>query len=207
MLELLAPAGSMDALRAAVQNGADAVYLGCGAFNARQGAKNFTIPMLTEAEQNDAVKGILVIMNTMGGDVEAGLAIAELIRGMSKPSVSLVLGGGHSIGVPLAVSADYSFIAATASMTIHPIRLTGMVVGVQQSFDYMIRMQERIVGFITSHCQCPADRVRRLMLNTDEIATDLGTVLDGRAAVNEGLIDSLGSIKDALEYLHGRMEN
>ncbi|MBQ3100177.1 MAG: ATP-dependent Clp protease proteolytic subunit [Clostridia bacterium] len=164
------------------------------------------IPLFAEAEEDEKIGGLLIVLNTVGGDVEAGLALAELIAGMSKPTVSLVLGGGHSIGVPLALSADRSFIVPSATMTLHPVRINGLVLGAPQSFDYLNRMQERIIRFITAHSKCPADRVRRLMLNTDEIATDLGTVLDGERAVSEGLIDSLGSIREALSHLHEKMQ-
>ena len=159
------------------------------------------IPMLTDVEQNDKVKGILIIMNTMGGDVEAGLAIAELIRGMSKPSVSLVLGGGHSIGVPLAVSADYSFIAATASMTIHPIRTSGLVINVPQTFRYYDKMQDRVVRFVSENSKISEEKFRELMQKTDQMADDTGTVLIGKQAVDVGLIDEQGGIADALEKL------
>lgn len=164
------------------------------------------IPLFADSEEDASIGGLLIILNTVGGDVEAGLALSELIAGLSKPTVSLVLGGGHSIGVPLALSADRSFIVPSATMTLHPVRINGLVLGAPQSFDYLTKMQNRIVNFITAHSNCPADRVRRLMLNTDDLATDLGTVLDGPAAVSSGLIDSLGSIKDALAYLHDRMK-
>lgn len=159
------------------------------------------IPMLTDAEQNERVRGILIIMNTMGGDVEAGLAIAELIRGMSKPSVSLVLGGGHSIGVPLAVSADYSFIAATASMTIHPIRTSGLVINVPQTFRYYDKMQDRVVRFVSENSGITEEKFRELMQKTDQMADDTGTVLIGKQAVEVGLIDEQGGLARALEKL------
>jgi len=159
------------------------------------------IPMLTDAEQNERVRGILIIMNTMGGDVEAGLAIAELIRGMSKPSVSLVLGGGHSIGVPLAVSADYSFIAATASMTIHPIRTSGLVINVPQTFRYYDKMQDRVVRFVSENSKITEEKFRELMQKTDQMADDTGTVLIGKQAVEVGLIDEQGGLARALEKL------
>lgn len=163
------------------------------------------IPLFAESEEDESIGGLLIVLNTVGGDVEAGLALSELISGLSKPTVSLVLGGGHSIGVPLALSARHSFIVPSATMTIHPVRTNGLVLGVPQSFDYLTKMQNRIINFITAHSSCPAERVRELMLNTDEIATDMGTVLEGGEAVKEGLIDSLGSIKEALDYLHGEM--
>lgn len=159
------------------------------------------IPILTELEQDERAKGLLIILNTMGGDVEAGLAIAELIRGMSKPSVSLVLGGGHSIGVPLAVSADYSFIVPTASMTIHPLRMSGVFITVPKSFEYYIKMQERIVRFVCESSQIEEARFKALMNNTDQLADDTGTVLIGKQAVEEGLIDSVGGLRDAIAKL------
>lgn len=161
------------------------------------------IPQLVAIEESDDISGLLVILNTVGGDIEAGLAIAELIAGMKKPVVSLVLGGGHSIGVPLAVAADKSFIVPTATMTVHPVRMNGLVLGVPQSFDYFQNMQERIVGFVTSNSRIEAARFRELMHKAGELVTDLGTVLDGKNAVREGLIDSVGSLGDALECLYG----
>lgn len=159
------------------------------------------IPQLVSAEESPDVSGLLLILNTVGGDVEAGLALSELIASMTKPTASLVLGGGHSIGAPLAVSADRSFIVPTATVTLHPVRTNGVVLGAPQSFEYFTRMQERIIGFITDHSSIKADRLRQLMLNTDEIATDMGSVLDGKMAVNEGLIDSIGGLCDALGFL------
>lgn len=159
------------------------------------------IPMLTDAEQDDSIKGILVIMNTMGGDVEAGLAIAELIRGMSKPSVSYVLGGGHSIGVPLAACTDYSFISKTASMTIHPIRTAGLVITVPQTFKYYDKMQERVIRFVCENSKINENKFRELMQNTDQLADDTGTVLIGHQAVKCGLIDEVGGLKDAIAKL------
>ena len=159
------------------------------------------IPMLVAAENSEAIDGLLIILNTMGGDVEAGLAIAELIAGMKTPTVSLVLGGGHSIGVPLAVSADRSFIVPSATMTLHPVRMNGLVLGVYQSFTYFHRMQERIIRFIADHSKITPERLQELMLKTDEIATDMGSVIDGEQAVREGLIDCLGGISEALDAL------
>ncbi len=159
------------------------------------------IPQLVAVEESTEVKGLLVILNTVGGDVEAGLAMAEMIATMSKPTVSLVLGGGHSIGVPIAVAAQKSFIAPTATMTIHPIRLTGMVVGVQQSFDYMERMQDRVIGFITAHSRISEDELRKYMMNTGELARDIGTIVVGQDAVASGLIDEIGGLGDALKAL------
>ena len=145
---------------------------------------------------------LLILLNTMGGDVEAGLAIAELIAGMTKPSASLVLGGGHSIGVPLAVAAKKSFIAPSAAMTIHPVRINGVVIGVPQTYNYFSRIQERIVGFVTQHSKIQRQCFVELMNRTDELANDVGSVISGREAVDCGLIDSLGSLADALDYLH-----
>ncbi|CAM3898276.1 ATP-dependent Clp protease proteolytic subunit [Alicyclobacillus pomorum] len=160
------------------------------------------IPQLVAVEQNEAIEGLLLVLNTVGGDVEAGLAIAEMISSVSKPTVSIVLGGGHSIGVPIAVSADYSFIAETASMTIHPIRLTGMVIGVPQSFEYLERMQERVTRFVVEHSNISEDVFRKLMLNTGEMARDIGTTVVGRDAVKYGLIDEVGGLGQAMAKLH-----
>ncbi|MBQ2887930.1 MAG: ATP-dependent Clp protease proteolytic subunit [Firmicutes bacterium] len=160
------------------------------------------MPQLVAVEESPDIKGLLVILNTVGGDVEGGLAIAEMMAGMSKPVVSLVLGGGHSIGVPIAVAAKKSYIAPTATMTIHPIRMTGMVLGVQQSFDYLERMQDRVIGFITAHSKISDKQVRKFMMNTGELARDIGTVLAGEDAVKCGLIDEVGSLQDALRELH-----
>ena len=160
------------------------------------------IPTLVAAEESPVVKGLLVLINTIGGDVEAGLAIAELIAGMKKPTVSLILGGGHSIGVPLAVAAKRSFIVPSATMTLHPVRTNGLVIGVPQSFAYFERMQDRIIDFIVKNSSAKADRIKKLMLSTDEMTTDIGTVLDGTAAVSEGLIDQVGGLGDALSALH-----
>ena len=163
------------------------------------------IPMLVAAENSEAIDGLLILLNTMGGDVEAGLALSELIAGMKTPTVSLVLGGGHSIGVPLAVAADCSFIVPSATMTLHPVRYSGLVLGVYQSFTYFHRMQERIVRFICEHSSISPERLTELMLRTDEIATDMGTVIDGETAVKEGLIDRVGGIADAMEELDRRI--
>lgn len=160
------------------------------------------IPQLVAVEENPDIKGLLVILNTVGGDVEAGLALAEMLASMRKPVVSLVLGGGHSIGVPIAVAARVSMIAPTATMTIHPIRMTGMVLGVQQSFDYLERMQDRVIGFITSHSAISDKQVRKFMMNTGELARDIGTVLAGEDAVKCGLIDEVGGLSEALAALH-----
>lgn len=163
------------------------------------------LPMLAAIEETEEIGGLLILLNTMGGDVEAGLAIAELIAGMKKPSCSLVLGGGHSIGVPLAAAAKRSFIAPSAAMTIHPVRLNGVVIGVPQTYNYFARIQERIVRFVTAHSRCTREEYLRLMTNTDELANDVGSVIYGEEAVEKGLIDSLGTLSDALDYLHGEI--
>ncbi len=160
------------------------------------------IPQLVAVEESPEIKGLLVVLNTVGGDVEAGLAIAELMASMHKPVVSLVLGGGHSIGVPIAVAARKSLIASTATMTIHPIRMTGLVLGVQQSFDYLERMQDRVIGFVTSHSGISDRQMRQYMMNTGELARDIGTVLAGDEAVKCGLIDEVGGLAEALASLH-----
>lgn len=160
------------------------------------------IPKLAEIEQDGSVDGLLLILNTVGGDVEAGLAIAELIASMKTPTVSIVLGGGHSIGVPLAVSAKRSFIVPSATMTIHPIRTSGTVIGVYQMFDYLNKVQERVIGFVTKHAKITADRLRGIMLETDEIANDIGTILFGEEAVKCGLIDGVGGLSEALDALY-----
>lgn len=164
------------------------------------------LPLIAAVEESPEIKGLLILLNTMGGDVEAGLAIAELIAGMKKPTASLVLGGGHSIGVPLAVAAKRSMIASSAAMTIHPVRLNGVVIGVPQTYNYFARIQERIVGFVTEHSRVSREKYLKLMTNTDELANDIGSVIYGREAVELGLIDSLGTLSDALAYLHGEIE-
>ena len=164
------------------------------------------LPMLASIEGNTGIDGILLLLNTGGGDVEAGLAIAEVVASMSKPTVSLVLGGSHSIGVPLAVAADRSFIAPSAAMTIHPVRLNGMVIGVPQMFYYFERIQERIVQFVTANSRIKREDFTRLMLQTGELAADVGTVIHGAEAVELGLIDALGGLSDALESLYTMME-
>ncbi len=160
------------------------------------------LPLIAAIEESPEIRGLLILLNTMGGDVEAGLAIAELIAGMKKPSVSLVLGGSHSIGVPLAVAARRSMIAPSAAMTIHPVRVSGVVIGVPQTFRYFSRMQERIVGFVTAHSRIRREDYLRLMTSTDELANDIGSVIHGEEAVRLGLIDQLGTLADALDYLH-----
>lgn len=159
------------------------------------------IPLLVSIEESDDVDGLLILLNTMGGDVEAGLAIAEMIASMTKPTVSLVLGGGHSIGVPLATAAKRSFIVPSATMTLHPVRISGMVVGVPQSFRYMSEMQKRIVNFICTHSKAHADVVQELMMRPDQLATDCGSVIEGREAVEYGIIDEVGGLDSALSCL------
>ena len=159
------------------------------------------IPLLVALEESERIDGVLVVLNTMGGDVEAGLALAELIASMKKPTVSLVLGGGHSIGVPLAVAGRVSFIVPSATMTIHPVRTTGLVLGVPQAFDYLQKMQDRIIRFITGHSHVDEGYLRRIMNRTDQIANDIGSVIDGREAVECGLIDRVGGLSDALACL------
>lgn len=159
------------------------------------------IPQLAAVEQDQAIKGLLVILNTVGGDVEAGLAIAEMIKSLSKPTVSLVLGGGHSIGVPIAVSTNYSVIAETATMTIHPIRLTGLVIGVPQTYEYLDKMQDRVVDFVCRNARISKAAFRELMFRTGELARDIGTVLVGKDAVQAGLINEVGGIATALAKL------
>ena len=164
------------------------------------------IPQLVDVEEDPEIEGLLVILNTVGGDVEAGLALAELIAGLTKPSATLVLGGGHSIGIPLAVSAGRSFIVPTATMTVHPVRHSGMVLGVPQTLRYFEQMQERIVGFVSGHSSISAKRFTQLMHNTGELVMDMGTVLNGEQAVQEGLINALGGLGDALGYLYQEIE-
>ncbi len=163
------------------------------------------IPQLVAVEDAQDIGGLLVVLNTLGGDVEAGLAIAEMIASMSKPTVSLVLGGGHSIGVPIAVAARYSFIAHTATMTIHPLRLTGMLIGGPQTYEYLEKMQDRVVRFIVEHSRVSEERYRDLMFRTGELARDIGTVLVGKDAVREGLIDEVGGITHAIRKLREMM--
>ena len=164
------------------------------------------LPLLASIEESPEIDGLLVLLNTVGGDIEAGLAIAEMIAGMKKPTVSLVLGGGHSIGIPLAVSAKRCMIAPTASMTIHPVRMTGVVVGAPQTYQYFNRIQEQIVDFVTANSRISRQKFLDYMMATGEIATDVGSVVYGREAVEVGLVDQLGSVGDALEYLHKEIE-
>ncbi len=159
------------------------------------------LPLLVSIEESDKVDGVLILINTLGGDVEAGLAMAEMIASMSKPTASIVLGGGHSIGVPLAVSAKRSFIVPSATMTIHPVRTSGLVLGVPQAFDYLEKMQNRIINFITSHSRVSDEHLRHLLSRTDILVNDIGSILDGYEATACGLIDEIGGIKEAIAYL------
>ena len=160
------------------------------------------IPLLVSVEEDERIDGLLVLINTVGGDVEAGLAIAEVISGMKKPTVSIVLGGGHSIGIPLAVAAKKSFIAKSASMTVHPVRTTGLTLGVPQTFEYFQRMQDRITTFVAQNSNITKDRYNQLVLNTGELVMDIGTILEGEEAVEEGLIDEVGTVSDAIDALY-----
>lgn len=164
------------------------------------------IPLLAAVEESEEIDGLLLLLNTVGGDIEAGLAIAELIAGMKKPTVSLVLGGGHSIGIPLAVSARRSFIVPTATMTVHPVRHSGLVLGVPQTMRYFEQMQQRITGFVAGHSHISEARFTELMMHTGELVMDMGSVVDGETAVAEGLIDELGGLGDALHYLYRAIE-
>ena len=181
-----------------------------GHVDAPQGQKTtkyeHVIPQVVSVQEDPSIEGLLVILNTIGGDVEAGLALAELIAGVTKPTATLVLGGGHSIGIPLAVSARRSFIVPTATMTVHPVRHSGMVLGVPQTMRYFEQMQERITVFVTEHSAVTRRRFSQLMMHTGELVMDMGTVLDGPHAVNEGLIDQLGGLGDALDYLYAEIE-
>ena len=169
----------------------------CLAANSKTTKYEHVIPMLAAVEENPDLHGLLVLINTVGGDVESGLAIAEMIASLSKPTVSLVLGGSHSIGVPLAVSTDYSYIVPTGTMMIHPVRMTGLVIGVAQTFDYFQKIQDRISGFIVEHSRIQKGRLMKLMLETGELTKDVGSVLVGEQAVQEGVIDAVGGISDA----------
>jgi ATP-dependent protease ClpP protease subunit len=165
------------------------------------------IPQLVAVEENPNIKGLLVVLNTVGGDVEAGLALAEMIAGLSKPTVSIVVGGGHSIGSSIAVSADYTFISPTATMTIHPIRLTGLVIGVPQTYEYLDKMQDRVVRFVVEHSNITDEKLRELMFRTGDLARDIGTVLVGKDAVDCGMINQVGGLNDAVMKLHELKEN
>lgn len=174
----------------------------CLANNVKSTKYEHILPKLAAIEDDGQVDGVLVLINTVGGDVESGLAIAEMIASLSKPTVSLVLGGSHSIGVPLAVSTDYSYIVPTGTMVIHPVRLTGLVIGAPQTYDYFQQMQDRIVGFISSHCFANKDRLEEMMLNTGMLTKDLGTILVGAQTVTEGIINEVGGIAEAMTTLH-----
>lgn len=178
----------------------------CLAANSKTTKYEHVIPMLAAVEENDKIHGLMVMINTVGGDVESGLAIAEMIASLSKPSVSLVLGGSHSIGVPLAVSTDYSFIVPTGTMMIHPVRMTGLIIGVAQTFDYFQKIQDRISGFIVEHSRIHKERLMKLMLETGELTKDVGSVLVGTQAVQEGIIDEVGGISEAYRKLREMME-
>ncbi|MDU4659138.1 MAG: ATP-dependent Clp protease proteolytic subunit, partial [Clostridium butyricum] len=164
------------------------------------------IPQLIEIEQNDSVKGVLIVLNTVGGDVEAGLAIAEMINSMSKPTVSIVIGGGHSIGVPLATSSDFSFITPSATMIVHPVRMNGFVIGIAQTFEYFKKMQERINDFIVRTSNIKSETLEKFMLQTDDLLNDVGTMLIGKQAVDCGLIDEVGGISEAIKKLRELIE-
>lgn len=164
------------------------------------------LPQLAAIEDSKEIDGVLILLNTMGGDVEAGLAIAEMIASLSKPTVSLVLGGSHSIGVPIAVSTDYSYIVPTGTMVIHPVRLNGMVIGVQQTFDYFRQIQNRITGFVCEHCKISKSRLEELMMETGVLTKDVGTILVGGDAVAEGIICEVGGIRDAVAKLHDMVD-
>ena len=170
--------------------------------NAKTTKYEHILPLLANIEESDEIDGLLLLLNTVGGDIEAGLAIAEMVAGMKKPTVSLVLGGGHSIGIPLAVCTKRSFITPTASMTVHPVRMTGLVVGAPQTFRYFERIQEQIADFVTSNSRVERVKFLELMMRTGELATDVGTIVYGKEAVKLGLIDELGGLSDALECLH-----
>lgn len=165
------------------------------------------LPELAAIEDSNEIDGLLILLNTMGGDVEAGLAIAEMIASLSKPTVSLVLGGSHSIGVPIATSTEYSYIVPTGTMVIHPVRMNGMVIGVPQTFDYFKQIQNRITGFVCSHCKISKSRFEELMMETGVLTKDVGTILVGQEAVNEGIINEVGGIKEAMERLHGLIDD
>ena len=174
----------------------------CLSANTKTTKYEHVLPQLAAIEDSSDIQGLLVLLNTVGGDVEAGLAIAEMIASISKPTVSLVLGGSHSIGVPIAVSTDYSFIVETGTMVIHPVRMNGPVIGAPQTYDYFRQMQDRILGFISSHCRAKRERLEELMLDTGMLTKDLGTILVGTQAVEEGIIDRTGGIREAIQKLH-----
>ena len=175
--------------------------------NAKTTKYEHILPLLANIEESDEIDGLLLLLNTVGGDIEAGLAIAEMISGMKKPTVSLVLGGGHSIGIPLAVCTKHSFITPTASMTVHPVLMTGLVVCAPQTFRYFERIQEQIADFVTTNSRVDRERFLELMMRTGELATDVGTIVYGKEAVQIGLIDELGGLSDALQCLHRMISN
>ena len=177
----------------------------CLSSNTKTTKYEHVIPTIAEVEDNDEIDGLLVILNTVGGDVECGLAIAEMIASMSKPTVSLVLGGSHSIGVPLAVSTDYSFIVPTGTMVIHPVRMNGTIIGAPQTFDYFKMIQDRIVRFISSHSKVSEDELEKMMMNTGILTKDLGTILVGQEAVDKGLVNGVGGIKEAFAKMQELM--
>lgn len=179
----------------------------CLSSNSKTTKYEHILPQLAAIEDSTEVDGVLILLNTMGGDVEAGLAIAEMIASLGKPTVSLVLGGSHSIGVPIAVSTDYSFIVPSATMVIHPVRLNGMVIGVQQTFDYFRQIQDRILDFITMHCDAGKERLEELMMETEVLTKDVGTILVGEEAVEERIIDEVGGIHDAFQKLYSMIED
>lgn len=164
------------------------------------------IPLLVSIEEDPRISGLLILLNTVGGDIEAGLALAEIVAGMKKPTVSLVIGGGHSIGVPLAVAAKRSFIVKSATMTVHPVRMNGLMLGVPQTFEYFQRVQERIINFVTDNSNIRKERFYEIVMNTDQLVRDIGTILSGEEAVTEGLIDRMGNLSDALDCLHSMIE-
>ncbi len=174
----------------------------CLSSNTKTTKYEHVLPKLAEIEDANNIDGVMLLLNTVGGDIESGLAIAEMVASLSKPTVSLVLGGSHSIGVPLAVSTDYSFIVPTGTMVIHPVRMNGMVIGAPPTYDYFKQMQNRITGFIASHCDAKQDRLEKLMMNTTMLTKDLGTILVGEDAVREGIIREVGGMKEALRKLH-----
>ena len=174
--------------------------------NAKTTKYEHVLPKLASIEDDDSVDGVMVIINTVGGDVESGLAIAEMISSLSKPTVSLVLGGSHSIGVPLAVSTDYSYIVPTGTMVIHPVRLNGLLIGAPQTYDYFRQMQDRITGFVADHCFATQEQLERMMMNTSMLTKDLGTILVGSQAVAEGIINEVGGIDEAMKKLHEMIE-
>ncbi len=174
--------------------------------NAKTTKYEHILPQLAAIEDSSEIQGVLVLLNTMGGDVEAGLAIAEMLASLSKPTVSLVLGGSHSIGVPIAVSTDYSFIVPTGTMVIHPVRMNGMVIGVPQTFDYFKQIQDRITGFVCSHCRITQESLEKLMMETQMLTKDVGTILVGEQAVEKGIIDAVGGIDAAIKKLHQMIE-